>query len=258
GPTSARLKERVARGLDWLVGVQDNTGAWGIGNYDSWIDESATAGMALLAEGSTPSRGRYAPALQKLLDYYVPPPRADGGGGPSRADLLLIRKNSSTLFLSQVYAVDENVRARLRPALEKAVRRIETAQLPCGGWGEPFPPPPPEGEDSASLTVIQLQALHAARQAGFDVSPEVLAKAHRYLEQITVPVRGAAPSPALARVGWSRSGVGCDYPRRATETAAAVAICLQARRLDSPYLPSWLRFVEQTILLTPEDEWGDP
>src|SRR5262249_37433069 len=99
GPRSARLKERVAGGLDWLVGVQDNTGAWGIGNYDSWIDESATAGMALLAEGSTPSRGRYAPALQKLLDYYVPPPRADGGGGPSRADLLLIRKNSSTLFL---------------------------------------------------------------------------------------------------------------------------------------------------------------
>jgi hypothetical protein len=94
------------------------------------------------------------------------------------------------LALTQAYGMvgaDEVRRERLRSAIERGVALIEACQGETGGWYyDPRRVAPHEG----SITVCMIQALRAARDAGFAVDTAVIDRAMEYMRQSQHPETG--------------------------------------------------------------------
>src|SRR5262245_1341728 len=90
----------------------------------------------------------------------------------------------ATLFLAGVYRheADDARRKKLTEVLTHAVKYIVKAQSSQGGW---YHTSRAEGHDfdAVSATVIQVQALQAAQNAGIAVPSETLADAKVYLRK---------------------------------------------------------------------------
>jgi hypothetical protein len=76
-----------------------------------------------------------------------------------------------TLFLAEVHGMvyERNLRERLHSTLQRAVQLIITAQNPEGGWR--YHPMPRDAD--LSVTICQIMALRAARNAGIAVPRSV-------------------------------------------------------------------------------------
>jgi len=62
-----KIRSAVERGLDWVAKTQNRVGRWDAqGQYR--VPMTALAGIALLAEGSTTTQGRYAEQLRRATD----------------------------------------------------------------------------------------------------------------------------------------------------------------------------------------------
>src|SRR5262245_56085781 len=61
----------VRAGLDYLARSQGSDGAWGgdQGGRAYPVAITSLAGMAFLAHGNTPTRGKYAPQIKAAVDY---------------------------------------------------------------------------------------------------------------------------------------------------------------------------------------------
>lgn len=97
-------------------------------------------------------------------------------------------------------------RKKVGDALRKAVRLIEKVQQQNGGWlYEPFQ----MGMEEGSVTVTQVAALRAARNAGIAVSIKTINKGIKYMKKSTrndgvVIYRLAQPDP---RIGITAAGM---------------------------------------------------
>ncbi|MEO0531462.1 MAG: hypothetical protein AAF266_12935, partial [Planctomycetota bacterium] len=124
-------------GLRWLASTQSRLGSWEAGGrYPTAM--TALAGIAFLAEGSTPSGGQYAPELRRAVDYLVAQARPNGLiGDPLRDDRYTYGHGFGMLFLSQVLGEEEDARRRedLIRVLTAAVAFTGQAQTAAGGWG---------------------------------------------------------------------------------------------------------------------------
>jgi hypothetical protein len=76
--TTARTQLAVAQGLDWLANQQAADGRWAATGGRYPVAVTSLAGLALLAEGSTPGQGRYGKQLDAVLDYLLRRCQADG------------------------------------------------------------------------------------------------------------------------------------------------------------------------------------
>src|SRR6202042_353670 len=94
---------------------------------------------------------------------------SDGSQGP------MYGHGFATLFLAEVYGItgDEAVKEKL----QKAVNIIVKSQSAKGGWR--YTPEPIDAD--VSVTVFQVMALRAARNAGIAVDANVIAKAIKYI-----------------------------------------------------------------------------
>src|SRR5262245_33666159 len=61
----------VTKGLDFLVTRQSDDGSFATGGYGRNAAVCALAGMAWLANGSTPDRGPYGKELGRVTDYLL-------------------------------------------------------------------------------------------------------------------------------------------------------------------------------------------
>jgi hypothetical protein len=85
----------------------------------------------------------------------------------------------ATLFLAEVYGMvpDSSLQEQLRKTIERAVRLIESSQNREGGWRyDPIP-----NQADVSVTICQIMALRAARNAGFFVNHDVVKKCLKYV-----------------------------------------------------------------------------
>src|SRR2546422_9976 len=121
------------------------------------------------------------------------------------------------LFLSQVYGEEEDNerRRKLEDFLTRAVDFIGKAQTTRGGW---YYTSAADGHDmdEGSVTVTQMQALRAAKNAGIVVPKSIIDKALKYLENSTTEGGGVIYS--LSQAGGRAMGGG-----QPALTAAAVA-----------------------------------
>jgi hypothetical protein len=175
-------RDAADRGLDWLAARQAPGGYWlghvGHKQGDNYlvlhsaqandargsghIGVTALAGMAFLAGGHLPDRGRHGQVVRRALDYILAQVTDSGlvTDGGSR----MYSHAFATLFLAEIHGMDSSD-ARVRPALERAVHLVVDCQNAQGGWRyNAFTP-----EADMSVTVCQLQALRAARNIGIRV-----------------------------------------------------------------------------------------
>ena len=130
----------------------------------------ALSGMAWLASGSTPERGPYGQQVSRATDYLLDHTTDSGfitvedaeSHGP------MYGHGFATLFLAEVYGMSP--RDDLRDKLQKAIELIVRTQNAEGGWRYQ-----PRKEDAdISVTICQVMALRAARNAGLTVPKETI------------------------------------------------------------------------------------
>src|SRR5690606_3804853 len=77
-----------------------------------------------------------------------------------------------TMFLAQIYGMEEDVQRQqqIHDVLSKAVKLTARSQSRAGGWLYT----PDSGGDEGSVTITQVQALRACRNAGITVPSETI------------------------------------------------------------------------------------
>jgi rhamnogalacturonyl hydrolase YesR len=240
-----KYRKPVEKGLDWLAKQQNDKGYWGVsaGNDTYCISMTALSGMALLMEGSTIKEGKYAANIRKATDFLMDKCQdgnnRDGLIGdptlPNEQARYMYGHGFGLMFLASVYGEEQDAkkRARLKEILTRAVKYCINAQSTRGGW---YYTSAKDGhdQDEGSVTITQVQALRAARNAGIPVPRDVIRKCYEYLKACTSP-RGAV------YYSWTSKS------ERAAITAAAVACLFNAGEYKDELGKKWLLFCKDSI-----------
>lgn len=185
--TVRRTVQAVDRALGWLADNQNRDGSWtgsvGLKLNQAYeveradqphVGVTALAGMAFLAGGHLPDRGRYGETISHATDFVlscVDP----NSGFIQRNGTRMYSHAFATLYLAEVSGMTR--RADLRESLQRAVDLIVKSQNELGSWRyEPF-----AVESDMSITVCQLMALRAARNIGIKVPKSTIDRAVRYV-----------------------------------------------------------------------------
>jgi hypothetical protein len=230
-------QEGIADGLGWLAAQQKEDGSfWSGSQYRREVAVTALAGLAFLADGHLPNRGKYGPQVAKAIEFLIS--RAQPNG------LIYDRESSaygpmyghgfSTLFLAEVYGTTPD--DRIRKTLAGAVKLIVASQNDEGGWRYQ----PDATEADISVTVSQVMALRAARNCGIVVPKETIDRAVDYVKrcqnvdggfmyQLTRRGESLFPRSAAGVVALQSSGI---YEGREIEKGVAYLM----RHLPRPSL----------------------
>jgi hypothetical protein len=172
----------IDQGLSYLALHQHTDGSFGSGSYHGNVAITSLAGLALMAGGHQPARGAYGEVVTKALRYVIDRDNGQGflksrSGNPNGP---MYEHGFGTLFLSEVSGMvqDRELRERLRDTLKRAVKLIVDSQNPDGGWRYQ-----PDGKDAdVSVTICQIMALRAARNAGLFVSKTTVDRCIKYVK----------------------------------------------------------------------------
>jgi hypothetical protein len=233
--TQKDIENKVSRGLDWLASRQSRTGHWTApeGRYPTAI--TALAAMALLAEGSTTTQGKYASNITLAVNYLTTRANKNGLIGSRDDDRYTYGHGFSMLFLSQVLGEEEDAdrRKELIEVLTNAVKFTGQAQTTAGGWG--YVSAKEGGDmDEGSTTITQVQGLRGCRNAGIPVPKEIIDKAVKYIRKCTGPDGGVTYN--------SHGGGG-----RPAITAAAICCLFNAGEYDDKYVPKLMKYCETSL-----------
>ncbi len=181
----------IENGLAWLARNQSKSGMYGSGGAP--VATTAIAGLAFLAGGHVPKRSKYGENVLQAVKFllkmtskkgYINEGSMRGIGGSG-----MHGHGYAALFLAEVYGTcshlegfgSSDLEAELKEKLTLAIRLIEYAQAPNGGWTYD---PTPSG-DEGSVTITQVQALRAARNTGIKVNLKTIDKAVDYINKST-------------------------------------------------------------------------
>jgi len=183
---SRRLGKTVERGLKFLSLTQEPNGSWRAfvgrkvhneyrGKMGYHVGVTSLVCMSFMAGGSLPGRGLYGENVQKGLEFVLNNVGSDGF--ISAYNSRMYSHAFATLFLSEVYGTTKS--ARVRDALEKAVKLVVTAQNAEGGWR--YMPGQPDSD--MCVTVCQVQSLRSARNVGIFVPKKTIDSAIEYVKR---------------------------------------------------------------------------
>jgi squalene cyclase len=237
---TAEIETTIARGREWLVRSQQEDGGWrSSGRHGSYpVAMTALVGMALVAGGSTPTRGRHWASVRGAVRYlkrHADP--ATGLIASAEDDRSMYAHGFATMFLASVFGMEEDRREQevLKVLLDRAVRLIESAQAASGGWNYT----PAGGFDEGSITITQVQALRACRMAGILVSKATIDRAVDYLRRCRNADGGICYR--LGQPGQSRPAI----------TAAGVAVLYNAGVYDDmAFAEGAVQFCKRSIQVT--------
>lgn len=240
-----RVKHATEKGLDFLVQRQSRRGNWIAVDRPYPVAMTSLSGMAMIAEGSTTTQGKYSENIRRAVDFLVSQSRPNGLiGDPLNDDRYTYGHGFAMLFLSQVLGEEEDDTRResLLDVLVRAVHFTVQAQNPSGGWGY-VSAKDNQGQDEGSTTITQVQGLRACRNAGIPVPKEPIDKAIVYIKNCTTPEGGVIYKPGMP---------GARPPL----TAAAISCLFNAGAYDSEYVPRLLTFCKQAGELKPSASYG--
>lgn len=235
------IQEVIQRGLDYLKRSQGNDGCWrnagGYGSYPAAM--TGLAGMALVASGSTPTRGKYWNEVRSSKEFLIKCSDASTGiiCVAQEEGRSMYGHGFATLYLASVFGMEEDLRKheRLKRALDKAVGLIAAAQSSAGGWIYT----PDSNSDEGSVTVTQIQALRACRMAGIVVDKKTIDRAVEYIKRC---------QNADGSIRYSLNSGGDGRP---AITAAGVAVLYNAGLYDDqPFVDKAVKYCKKQIQVT--------
>jgi len=232
--------EAVERGLAYLAEQQLEDGSFGTSGNARNVAIVGLAGMAFLAAGSTPGRGEFGENIDRCIDFLLEN-TADSGliaapKGVTRGPMY--GHGFAALFLCEVHGMAD--RPALRDRLALAIELIVASQNAEGGWR--YNPEPRDAD--VSVTVCQVMALRAARNAGIAVPRETIDRSTAYVKQcqnadggFRYMLSGGPPASGFAR---TTAGVVALYNAgiyEGKELAAGLAY-LDQHRPDKEGVPT--------------------
>jgi hypothetical protein len=177
-------QQAINLGLDYLRKHQSADGSFG-GNhqYAGNVAITSLGALAMMAGGYLPGRGMYGDVVARALRYVLDQDDGRGyllsrsgvGHGP------MYGQGFGTLFLAEVYGMvnDPELRDKLRTTLKRAVNLIVKCQNDAGGWRYL----PGDGQADISVTICQIMALRAARNAGLSVPKSTVDRCVSYVKR---------------------------------------------------------------------------
>jgi hypothetical protein len=209
--------QAIKTGLLWLARNQNADGSYGTQSYRGNIAVTSLAGLAFMASGSSPGRGPYGSQIDRALAYVMRNTSPSGfiavlatsTHGP------MYSHGFGTLFLAEAYGMTH--RPEIREKLQKAVRLIIDSQNIEGGWRYQ----PVRRDADLSVTICQINALRAARNAGLFVPKEIVDACIRYVKQAQNPDGGFRY--------MLQGGATSEFPR----SAAGIVALQSAGEYDS-------------------------
>jgi hypothetical protein len=170
--------QAIQAGLAWLARSQSADGSFGSSTYRGNIAVTSVAGLAFMSSGSSPGRGLYGAQIDKALLYVMENTSPSGFiavvGASTHGPMY--SHGFGTLFLAEAYGMTH--RPEIREKLQKAVRLIIDTQNNEGGWRYQ----PVRRDADLSVTICQINALRAARNAGLFVPKETVRACIRYVK----------------------------------------------------------------------------
>jgi prenyltransferase beta subunit len=241
-PESARelmtkeTDEAIEQGLAWLAKQQNADGSYGSGAYRGNIAVTSLAGLAFMASGSSPGRGPYGVHIDRALNYVMENTSTSGFISVPNAATHgpMYSHGFGTLFLAESYGMTR--RAELREKLEKAVRLIVDTQNREGGWR--YQPQPLDAD--LSVTICQINALRAARNAGIYVSKETVEACIKYVQNSQNPDGGFR---------YMLQGGASAFPR----SAAGIVALQSAGKYEGKEVEDGIKYLKQYM---PEIKFG--
>ena len=245
--------------LETLASLQNPDGSFGSASELFGRDPGVAGlcGLAFLASGSAPGRGRFGSELDKIVGYilsrsYNAKNKTDGA--LERSALNYLKENDltendvdglianfsekggkptyghgfATLFLAVVLGMSE--RSEIRERTRAAVELIVRVQNSEGGWRYK---PKREPVADVSVTVCLLSALRAARDAGIFAPNATIEKAVAYVESLQ-----------NADGGFRYMTLG--GPSGIARTAAAILALQAGGADDSEAVAAAFRFLEKS------------
>jgi squalene cyclase len=234
--TSAQ-EAAINRAAEWLGRTQNRDGSWhahgGDGAYACAM--TGLAGLALLACGNTPARGKFGAHILRGINFLLKCQDSTGlicTAGDSRA---MYGHGFAMTFLAECYGMGpgQELGPRIKDCLTKAVKLTQRAQSSLGGWYYS----PNSSMDEGSVTITQVQALRACRNVGIEVAYKVLERAIDYIKKSQQPDGGIA-----YRVGMTDS--------RPALTAAGAELLMMAGQYQAPETRKAIEFVKKYISAT--------
>ncbi|MCO6047845.1 terpene cyclase/mutase family protein [Aeoliella sp. ICT_H6.2] len=220
----------IDKGLEFLASQQNEDGSFRSNSMGRNPAVVGLGGMAFLASGSTPDRGPYGREVSRAVDYLIANTRPDGficppggqGHGP------MYGHGFATLFLGEVYGMTP--REDLRDSLSRSIELIVRTQNSEGGWR--YNPVPADAD--LSVTICQIMALRAARNAGLHVPKETIDKCEEYVKKCQEPDGGFS---------YMLDNRGSMFPR----SAAGVVALYSAGIYEGPEIERGLAYLDRHL-----------
>lgn len=236
GQADTAVTQAIEKGLAFLSSKQQANGAWickvgyklnegYIGAENENIAVTALAGLAFMAQGNLPGRGKYGPEVARAVDFILSCVR-ETDGYITKHGSRMYEHAFATLFLAEVYGMSP--RDEVKAKLKKAAYLIVSSQNSEGGWR--YQPAPIDAD--ISVTVTTLQALRAARNIGISVPKETIDAAIKYIK------KSARPDGAFEyQLPTSRTSFAL--------TAAGVTALMSAGEYDAPEVKNGLNYMKR-------------
>ena len=233
---TAEAEQAIENGLAYLARTQARNGSWrSRTNYGVYpVAMTGLAGLALMAGGSTPSEGPYADNVRRAVHFVLSQAHRNGLiAAMEEESRSMYGHGFGMLFLAQAYGAEQDAElARdIYRVLARGVMLTARSQSADGGWLYT----PDANSDEGSVTVTQIQALRACRNAGIKVPKSTIERAATYIEKCANPDGGISYS--LRNRGQSRGPI----------TAAAVAVLYNAGQYENPVALRALENVKRNL-----------
>ncbi len=169
----------IDAGLIYLAERQNENGSFGDGAQAENVGVVSLVGIAFLAEGSLPGKGKYGAALRKITSFVLSHCQENGfiTNPNAKTHGPMYGHGFATLFLAEAYGAYPD--ANLRKQLAKATKLIVDTQNADGGWRYQ----PERNEADISVTICQVMALRAAKNAGIYVPNKTIEKCIDYVKK---------------------------------------------------------------------------
>jgi squalene-hopene cyclase-like protein/prenyltransferase/squalene oxidase-like repeat protein len=174
-----RARPAIEKGLGFLAQRQQDDGTFSSSGYGRNAAVVALAGMSWLSSGSSPGRGPYGVEVERVTDFLLDHCEDSGfiGVEGAMSHGPMYEHGFATLFLSEVYGMSP--RDDLREKLARAIDLIVRTQNDEGGWRYQ----PRRDDADISVTICQVMALRAARNAGLKVPNETVDRCVTYVKK---------------------------------------------------------------------------
>ena len=196
-----RTRDAIDKGLKWLASRQVSDGSFGNGGMNAPTAITSLSALAMMSAGNLHGRGIYGANVQRSVEYILNGAQKSGLLSADGSNGVMYSHGFATLFLAEVYGMTRD--ERVGETLQRAVRLIKLSQNQEGGWR--YMPVPADAD--ISVTICQVMALRAARDAGIKVDREIIDNAVSYVRKCQNPDGGFS---YIANQGFGGGGSGFE------------------------------------------------